>query len=364
MFTPHTSPAPVAFAVVSLGDHERARACLSALIGHESQTAFHVIWVINASDVEPPPAISEAPEGVVVVPLATNLGWSGGLHVAREHATGRFLVWVQDDVFLEAGWLDAMIEASNDNPDMGTFGSVICSGAGIPSGVQGGYTPPGLPVQEWNTTDTTLEALPTTVAARAWVTSGGLFTRLSVWDEVAGPDPGLWPLNHVDKDYCTHTRAHGYGVALVPGARVRHDRTSSGALPLRYFTAARYGQLLDRRWSAAIERMGPVDAKAVEHDCSPWREGGLAGTIQTAQAMATRLLIPYVRWAEEWYAARHAAALGTQEASSLERHVTELASLEEALVDRHSRHLAAISRTVSWRVTAPLRAVRRLFRRR
>jgi GT2 family glycosyltransferase len=339
----------VAFCVVSLGDHGRARTCLSALIGHESQTAFHVIWVINASEVEAPPAAPEAPDGVVVVPLATNLGWSGGLHVARAHALGRFLVWVQDDVFLEDGWLDAMIEASNDNPDIGVLGSIVCNGAGVPTGAQGGYTPPGLPVDRWNDTDTTLEALPTTVAARAWVTSGGLFTRLSVWDEVGGPDPGLWPLNHVDKDYCTHVRAHGHGVALVPGARARHDRNSTGAMPLRRFVAPRYGEILDRRWSAAIAHMGPVEPKAVEHDCSPWREEGLAGAVHIAQAMATRLFVPYVKWSEEWYAARQAAALAEQ---------------EKALAERYSGHLAAMTRTVSWRVTAPLRAVRRVFRRR
>lgn len=364
MFTPHSTPAPVAFALVSLGDHARVRECLTALIAHEARTAFHVIWVVNASGLEPtdPP---DAPDGVLVVPLATNLGWSGGLHIARASASGEFLAWVQDDVFLEPGWLDAMIETSDAHPDIGVFGSLICNGAGVPTGVQGGFTPPDLPVAHWNATDRTLEALPTSVEARAWVTSGGLFTRLSVWDEVGGPDPALWPLNHVDKDYCTHVRAHGHAVGLVPNARVRHDRNATGALPLRQYTGSRYGEILDRRWSHAVSAMGPVEARAVDHECSPWRgDDALAGAVQASQAMATRLLLPYLRWAEESYAAQRASALAEQEAALNARHAAELARREAELIDRHSRQLTAISQTVSWRVTAPLRAVRRAFRRR
>ena len=95
-----------------------------------------------------------------------------------------------------------------------------------------------------------------------WVTSKGCLTRTAAFDEVGGPDPRLWPLNHVDKDYCTHLRCHGWDVALVPDARLRHHGSQSSPSAFREFLGEWRDAWFDERWAGAV--------------------GALAGTVRRA----------------------------------------------------------------------------------
>ena len=73
---------------------------------------------------------------------------------------------------------------------------------------------------------------PDVYATLHWVTSKGMFVRTAAWDDVGGPDPRTYPLGRVDMQFCTHVRAHGWTVALVPTATITHEggRSAPGLL--------------------------------------------------------------------------------------------------------------------------------------
>ena len=142
-----------------------------------------------------------------------------------------YFAWAQDDMLPEPGWLDALVDAAESHPRVGVFGAVGVSDDDERRVIlhNGGMAVPPDDVSRWSHTDRTPTTLPTDVTVLDWVTSKGCLTRTAAFDEVGGPDPRLWPLNRGDLDFSTHLRCHGWDVALVPSARVRHGSSLSVA---------------------------------------------------------------------------------------------------------------------------------------
>jgi len=311
MFVPFDAHVRVCLTVVTLGTPPRLRACLEALRRHGSRHDFTVALVVNADTqdgVHPmPDDVTELLQGLAVDLAPTNVGWPGGLHRARALTNAELLVWVQDDMLPEPGWLDALVDAADAHPELDGFGSVRVDDSGRVVVTNAGRAEPPGAVAQWNETDTTAESLPADVTTYDWVTSKGFLTRTAVFDEVGGPDPRLWPLNHVDKDYCTHLRCHGYAVALVPGARLRHTGSQSAPTTLRGFLNVWRETWFDQHWHGPLEALAGRTAAVVPHPCSDWRTDEAAAPLDAVGAVvgleAGRMLVPLSR-----YAARERAA--------------------------------------------------------
>ena len=224
-----------------------------------------------------------------------NLGWSGGLHRARALTDAELLVWVQDDMVPEPGWLDALVDAADAHRSGGgvRLGPRRRARPGDP--LQRGGREPGRRVGAWSDTDTTAEWLPAEVTAYDWVTSKGFLTRAPAFDEVGGPDPRLWPLNHVDKDYCTHLRCHGYDVALVPGARLRHAGSQSAPTPFRAFLARLARAVVQPPLGRAVAAPAGRSSVLVDHPCADWQGSSADAARTVVGAEASRMLVPFIR---------------------------------------------------------------------
>jgi len=374
----------VSLCVVTLGTPDRLRGCLEALVAHASRHDFTVVIVVNSAAPDGAPVPVAVPTGVLVDQVELNLGWPGGLHRARALTDAELLVWVQDDMTPEPGWLDALVDAADAHPGVGGFGAVAVDDDGRVVVHNAGRAEPPDAVERWNDTDTTPESLPTEVTTYDWVTSKGFLTRAAVFDEVGGPDPRLWPLNHVDKDYCTHLRCHGYDVALVPGARLRHGGSQSAPTSFRAFLAHWREPWLNQRWARSVAALAGRSSGTVDHPCAEWRSLTADAVTVAAAVEASRMLVPLTR-----SLAREAADLDAVRSTMLDDmrahadrvavdHATSTAHaayLQEALsaaeeerdralrrVRRLRRRLRVVEGSVSWRATTRLRALRRRLR--
>lgn len=330
MFVPFSPDVRIDLAIVALGVTPRLEACVASLVAHRSAHDFAITCVVNPAGIDDGPE-PELPDGVRLVRPSFNLGWAGGLHAARELTKGEYLVWVQEDMVVLDGWLDALVEAADTHPDGGAFGSVVTEDGAVAL-YNGGSAEPADQVELWNLTDPTLDALPEEPAAFDWITSKGMLARLTAWDEVGGTDPRLFPLNHVDKDYGTHLRAHGWKNYLVPNARLAHEGSTSTPSYFRFFIRPWQEPRFNARWAGPIERMSQTPG-AVDHECAEWRGAGLAEVERLVGREASRMLVPAARQLEVWR----------------RRDVAEVQG-----------HLDAIRFSRSWRLLAPLRALRRL----
>jgi GT2 family glycosyltransferase len=344
----------VTLAVVSLGRTAHLERCLESLAAHEANTDFCLLWVVNSIGGSRDELSLEPPATTQVIELDTNLGWAGGLHVARANTTSEYLVWVQEDMEVHEGWLDALVAAADQHPEYAAFGSLAVGHDGRPTGRAGGQALPHDDVARWNDSDTTDVSPPTEVKAFDWVTSKGLLTRVSAWDAVHGTDPRLFPLNHVDKDYCTHLRAHGLAVALVPAARLFHIGSQASPNPFRYFLAEWQEPRFNEQWGATVAAMD-ANPGAVEHACSPWLPAGAAPDAILDYARraigdeAARMLVPFARWFNTF------------------KVVEEEGRVHTLVIEENRRVREEFRSSLSWKASAPLRLpgslVRRLRRR-
>jgi GT2 family glycosyltransferase len=281
--------------VVALGTPPRLRSCLDALVGHDAEHEFVVSCLVNPVTPFDGPLDVELPEGVHVERPGSNLGWSGGLHRLRALSDGELFAWVQDDMTPLPGWLDALVAAADAHPAVGCFGALNVDEAGDVRLFNGGAAEPADQVEQWNETDTTAEHRPAGVTVLDWVTSKGCLTRTEAFDEVNGPDPRLWPLNHVDKDYCTHLRTHGWDVALVPDARLSHVGSQSAPSAFREFLGGWRDSWFDDRWSGPLAALAGRTSAEVEHPCAEWRSVSVDAVEALSGQAASRMLVPFAR---------------------------------------------------------------------
>lgn len=346
-FVPRGSQAVVTLAVVAFGVTDRLRSCLESLMVHESQVDFDVVVVVNPTGREREDTTG-LPQGVHVIVPDFNLGWAGGLHAARHATTAPWMAWIQDDSAVLPGWLDAHMAAAEALPGGAAFGVVALDDQGRPSGHSGGVAGPMADPGHWNDSDQTpMGVWPPGVEERDWITSKGMLVRLAAWDEVGGPCPRQYPLNHVDKEFSTHLRAHGWRLYVVPGANVTHMGAQSSPGLFRTFLIHWQTEAFAQRWQAVVERLSHAQGNAVDHDCHT--HPSMDDVVRECAIEATRMVVPLSR-----FAVQRAAEAETVAHERL-AHASERAEYYEALY-------RSVLETRSWRATAPLRAVRRALR--
>ncbi len=322
MLVPFDPTARVHLGVVALGTPARLGECLESLRTHQSRHDFVVSVCVNADRMTPGPLTVEVPAGMRVERPAANLGWGAGLARLRGLADSEYFVWVQDDMIPEPGWLDALVDAADQHSQVAVFGALRVDDAGDVVLHNGGMARPPGRVDGWNEADTTVDETPSEVTVLDWVTSKGCLTRTAVFDEVGGPDPRLWPLNHVDKDFSTHVRCHGWDLALVPSSRLRHVGSQSSPFSFREFLTDWRDGWFDRRWAGPATELAGRTSGVVEHPCAEWREERPDLVEALSGREATKMLVPFAR--------ARAAAEERREQELLGR----IAQLEASLAER------------------------------
>ncbi len=359
MFVPFDPAVRVHLGVVTLGAPARLHDCLAALVGHESRHDFVVSCLLNRDAVVPAALGADIPAGVRVERPLSNLGWSGGLHRLRSLSEGELFVWVQDDMLPEPGWLDALVDAADGHPSVGVFGAIRVGDDGEVLRYNGGWARPADEVARWNLTDTTADDTPTELTKLDWVTSKGCLTRRSVFDEVGGPDPRLWPLNHVDKDYCTHVRCHGYDVALVPSARLRHAGSQSSPSAFRVFLNDWRDGWFDERWAGPAAALAGRTSAVIDHPCAEWRSETVDLVESLAGREASAMVVPLAR-----HLSGIIARVQTQHEETVRALTARTADLElrlaasEARLQRVRRRLRRARRRTEKAEPPPSRVVR------
>jgi GT2 family glycosyltransferase len=103
--------------------HERLGAVLKSLAAQDSAgVTFETIVVVNGGGRELSETVAAMTHGVRVVESSVNRGVAGGYNLGRSVATGELIVLMHDDVELEPGWLQALVDAADRHPEAGVIG--------------------------------------------------------------------------------------------------------------------------------------------------------------------------------------------------------------------------------------------------
>jgi len=217
------------------------------LLGTAADAAGGLSWravvVDNAAEAALAGALAPWPEASLVEP-GRNLGYSGGLNAGlRAAGPSRFVAFLNPDLTLEPGSLEALVSALADSPD---------AAAAVPA-IRDEH---GAVRRSLRREPTILRALgealfgdrwagrPAALAevvrgagdyCRAhpvdWATGAALLVRREVADAVGEWDAETFFLYSEEVDYCRRIRDRGHSILFVPDAVVRHRESGSGSAP-------------------------------------------------------------------------------------------------------------------------------------
>jgi len=113
----------VSVVIVSFNTKDLLRDCLLSLFRESAGIAMEVICADNASrDGSADMVAAEFPD-VRLIRSETNLGFAGANNLAFPHATGRYVVLLNSDAFLQSGALQRAIEYMEAEADIGIGGA-------------------------------------------------------------------------------------------------------------------------------------------------------------------------------------------------------------------------------------------------
>jgi len=259
----HVADGPPTVSIVILTRHrpQRLERCLAALARLPDAVSREIVILLNDAD-DDVRALLDAPgTGVRVLESAVNLGFAGGCNLAARAATGRHLVFLNDDTEVEARWLESLVEIADADPRVGAVGSCILfpdgsvqeTGSviwrdGSTMGLGRGKRPESPSVGFVRQVD--------------YCSACSLLVRREAWDAVGGFCEDYYPAYYEDVDFCLSIRALGYRVLYAPRSRVRHHEGGSSDPEFRIFLHRYQRRLFRHRWGHVLREFEPPNPES------------------------------------------------------------------------------------------------------
>jgi GT2 family glycosyltransferase len=246
---------PLSVVIVSWNGMRQLPACLAALLPQLPPDA-EVILVDNGSaDGTPAWARANHPQ-LRIIALPENLGFAGGVNAGLRAAHAELLLLINDDVFVEPGFVAALLDVMHRLPDIGAASAVlvfahrpeIVASAGIR--VRRDW----LALDLWAGQHTT--ELPTDPQPIMGPSGGAALYRRALLDDIGLMEPSFF--NYLeDVDLAWRALLRGWRSVVVPQARARHvySATAGQGSPFKQ-------RLLGRNRLRVIARCLPADLAA------------------------------------------------------------------------------------------------------
>lgn len=217
----------VSIIIVTWNGKELVQQCLPSVVATDYPN-FEVILADNAStDGTSAWVAREYPE-VKIVRHPENWLFCRGNNAALPHATGRFVVLLNNDVEVPPDWLHPLVDAAREDPDVAAVQPKMLQYDDRDrfeyAGAAGGFLDrAGYPFTRGRLFDT-LERDRGQYEDRRdvfWATGAALLLRQSALDEV-GPLDERFEMHMEEIDLCWRLWRHGYRVQVAPQSTVYH----------------------------------------------------------------------------------------------------------------------------------------------
>jgi GT2 family glycosyltransferase len=327
---------------------------------------FETIVILNGAGADAETQLRAMVSGVEFVASPVNLGFAGAGNLARSYVRGEFILLMQDDTEALPGWMDALVAAADANPHAGAIGSKVI-------GFDGEVQYAGAVLWRNGLTSLYGTAGAATLHGIAPVDYSGtasLLVRATDWDAVGGLNEELYPVLYVDVDLCTALWHSGAAVLCEPASQIQHHRHASTRTPYRLFLAERNRALLQRKWATALEAREPYDGGSAASltraaDQARARAADVRARGRTAAGEPRLRPFDPIRQRQEHEArARAVQQEFIAHAEGLITGLTNEVADARQQKDAIARELGTVLQSRSWRLTAPLRWLQALTRRR
>lgn len=201
--------------------------CLASLERNTTRGAFEVIVVDDASDEATAEELG-AIEGLLMVRNEENVGFLQSCNRGASQASGRYLVFLNNDVEVTPGWLAFMLGAIESSSDVGAVGAKLVYPDGRLQEAGGIIWSDGT---GWNFGRDGDPDAPEYNYLREvdYCSAAALLVRRDLFEGLGGFDTRFAPAYYEDTDLCFSLREAGYRVLYEPRSTViHHEGVSHG----------------------------------------------------------------------------------------------------------------------------------------
>jgi GT2 family glycosyltransferase/glycosyltransferase involved in cell wall biosynthesis len=262
VFTPFVLPVAevpqVSIVIPIHGKLAYTLACLRSLVRHESGAPFEVIVVDDASLDDSASVLAQI-TGLKLLRNERNLGFIGSCNVGAAQARGEFLLFLNNDTQVTAGWLDALLRCFAERADCGIAGSRLLYPDGRLQEAGGLVFANG---SCWNTGRFEPRNAPAFRYRRKtdYVSGASLLIRRAVFQGVGGFDMRYAPGYYEDTDLAFTVRRLGLATYYEPASTVIHcEGTSAGTdldSGMKRYQRINQAKFVDK-WASELAKLPP-----------------------------------------------------------------------------------------------------------
>ncbi len=248
----------VSVAIVTWGRADLALDAIRSLIAH-TKPCFDLTIVDNASPDDTVSRLRQAVHGAAIIENDLNLGFGAGMNRAALGSRSDYLVLLNSDIILEPGWLEPLLAALDDDPELAAVSPILLDLDGTVQEAGSTIGPDALTVgiAAINDDDRTVAFQRRVPFASA----ACLVVRRAAFERAGGFDVVFGMGYYEDVELAFDLEAMGLRVAIVPASRVRHVRNGSTSPEVARRLSERNQRIFLGRWEDRL-RLLPSVARA------------------------------------------------------------------------------------------------------
>jgi GT2 family glycosyltransferase/glycosyltransferase involved in cell wall biosynthesis len=276
-FTLPTSAQPrVSIVIPAYNKFAYTAACLRSIAAHAGPTPFEVIVVDDCSSDATPERLAQI-SGVRAIRNEHNLGFIGSCNAGAQSAQSEFVLFLNNDAVVTAGWLEALLRCAEEEPDAGLIGAKLVYPDGRLQEAGGIVFADG---SGWNYGRLADPNDPRYCFRREadYCSGAAILLRRDLFNELGGFDARYAPAYYEDTDLAFAVRAAGKKVFYEPASVVVHFEgvtsgtdTSSG---IKRHQIPNRVKFVEKWKSALVKQPSPIDDAKDADAAANWRRRG------------------------------------------------------------------------------------------